>query len=300
MKVEINKKKTILEEDGNKRITYELKINLGEQFVPYINQTIEDLLLDKLFQIQILPTATNTEITFVSEGEMELEKIENLINNFIEKINEKANEYEKLLPLLTKINEAELGLKVLKTKLEELEDRFNKLLNVLTKKKQIKPEDFTTLYALPIFNFFEKKWFWQIFVGFLLGIGLATLFPVRKEVREVYKIKTDTLYVEKYKRDTIYLKQVKVYYDTLVSYIEREKRDTLYQTKIEKEKQIITKEKSFNMGLYVENEFRKNDKLNLNFGAFGELNLKYINLEGGIKLKEKEIMPYLKIKKELK
>jgi len=296
MKVEINKKKTILEEDGNKRITYELKINLGEQFVPYINQTIEDLLLDKLFQIQILPTATNTEITFVSEGEMELEKIENLINNFIEKINEKANEYEKLLPLLTKINEAELGLKVVKAKLEELEDRFNKLLNVLTKKKQIKPEDFTTLYALPIFN---KKW-WQIFLGFLLGIGLATLFPVKKEVREVYKIKTDTLYVEKYKRDTIYLKQVKVYYDTLVSYIEREKRDTLYQVKVEKEKQIITKEKGFNLGLYAENEFKKDNKLNLNFGTYGELNLKLFILEGGIKLKEKEIMPYLKIKKVVK
>jgi len=172
------------------------------------------------------------------------------------------------------------------------------------KKKTILEEDgnkrITYLYALPIFNFFEKKWFWQILVGFLLGIGLATLFPTRKEVREVYKIKTDTLYVEKYKRDTIYLKQVKVYYDTLVSYIEREKRDTLYQTKIEKEKQIITKEKFFNLGLYAENEFKKGNKLNLNFGTYGELNLKLFLVEGGIKLKEKEIMPYIKLKKELK
>jgi hypothetical protein len=147
---------------------------------------------------------------------------------------------------------------------------------------------------------FKTPTFWLLFIGFLLGIGLATLFPVRKEVRETYKLKVDTLYVERFKRDTIYLRQVKVYYDTLISYIEREKRDTLYQVKVEKEKFIITKEKGFNLGLYAENEFRKNNKLNLNFGAYGELNLRYINLEGGIKLKEKEIMPYIKLKKELK
>jgi hypothetical protein len=147
-------------------------------------------------------------------------------------------------------------------------------------------------------DIFKTPPFWLL-LGALI-ITLILVFLPQKEVKEVYKIKTDTLYVEKFKRDTIFLKQVRVLYDTLISYIEREKRDTLYQVKVEKEKQIITKEKGFNMGLYAENEFKKNDKLNLNFGAYGELNLKFFTLEGGVKLKDKEILPFLKIKKELK
>jgi hypothetical protein len=100
--------------------------------------------------------------------------------------------------------------------------------------------------------------------------------------------------VERFKRDTIYLRQSKTYYETTYCYIEKEKRDTIYQTKIEKEKEIITKEKNFNLGLFVENDFTTEKKFSPNFGGFASLS-KRLGVEGGIRYKDKNFIPYIRL-----
>ena len=281
--MEITKKKTILEDKEGKLITYEITIADGEHFLAFLNEIIKEIELEKYFQIKISPSANFLEVNLLSK--VDLESSEEVVNLFIKKIKEKEKEYEKILPLLKKIEETE-------KRICDLESKLGKLIFILEKKRHIKFDDLSTLHIFP-FNILKEKWFWYTLLGFLIGIGLTLLFPLKMEIREIYKLKVDTLYVERFKRDTIYLRQTKTYYETTYCYIEKEKRDTIYQVKKEKEKEIITKEKNFNLGLFLENNFTTEKKFSPNFGGFVSLS-KRLGVEGGIRYKDKNFIPYIR------